>query len=688
MSSASSTIRAVGPPRLAIERADLPLESALTREWLEVDGLGGYASSTALGCPTRRYHGLLVAFAPGTVVRHVFLARFEEELCWPSRSFPLSMARYRGVWHPHGHQSLERFELAPWPTLVHLIGGIEVRREILAVRGGVDGRPVTLVRYSMHAAAARAGTAGEAGAAAELALRPLLACREADALTWSNLALDPRVRRSARGLQFQPYASLPPVALSLSASKHSFEADPVWFRGLEYQVDLARGYDGHEDNFSPGKIAATLAPGRPVVVAATLGEPVAEPAALFEREAARRHAAAAAVRSLPELVALRADDFLYRAPDGRLGVIAGFHWFGEWGRDTFVSLPGLTVGRSSGRAIDPARLDELGRALEGALAHLRRGLLPNVFGATPASGAYDSADAALWFARAVRLYERSGAPRDAILGRFLPALRAIAEAYLDGTALSMRVDEAGLLSAGSADANVTWMDARIDGVPVTPRHGCAVEINALWYHLLAHLEMLEHRAGDNAAARRWQLHRRRALRAFLTRFWLERERRLADGWREGRADASVRPNMVIAASLEFSPLSRGKRTDVVRCAQEELLTPRGLRTLAPDDPRYVGRYAGDQRSRDAAYHQGTVWPWLFGPYVEAWLRAYGRRRAGLEELRALLLDFAGSVATQGLGSFSEVFDGDPPHRPGGTIAQAWSVAEWLRAWRMLEVESP
>lgn len=686
MSSARTTVRDPLAQPLAIERTELPLESALTREWLEVDGLGGFASSTALLCPTRRYHGLLVAFAPGTVKRHVFLSRFEEELRWPSRAFPLSMARYRGLWHPHGHQSIERFELAPWPTIVHLIGGVEIRREILAVRGGVRGRPTTLVRYSMSGSVADSGP--HSGAAARLALRPLFACREADALTSANVALDPRVRRAAHGLVFQPYAALPPIALSVSAASHSFEADPLWYRGLEYQVDLARGYDGHEDNFSPGMLTAALAPGRPVVVAATLGEPIEDPAALFEREAARRRAAAAAVRSLPELVSLRAEDFLYRAPDGRLGVIAGFHWFGEWGRDTFISLPGLTVGRSLGKGVDPARLEEFGRGLESALGHLRGGLLPNIFGQSAATSSYDSADAALWFARAVRLYDQAGAPREALLERFLPALRSIAEAYLAGTALSMRVDDAGLLNAGSAELNVTWMDAQVDGRPVTPRHGCAVEINALWYYLLAYLEMLEHRAGDNAAARRWQIQRKHALRGFLARFWLERERRLADCWHEGRADASIRPNMVIAAGLEFSPLSRGKRTDIVLCAREELLTPRGLRTLAPDDPRYLGRYTGDQRSRDSAYHQGTVWPWLFGSYVEAWLRAFGPKRSGLDELRGLLLEFAETVATQGLGSFSEVFDGDPPHRPGGTIAQAWSVAEWLRAWRLLEEQEP
>jgi predicted glycogen debranching enzyme len=250
------------------------------------------------------------------------------------------------------------------------------------------------------------------------------------------------------------------------------------------------------------------------------------------------------------------------------------------------------------------------------------------------------------------------------------------------------VDEEGLLHAGTPSDNATWMDAQVDGVPVTPRDGAAVELNALWYFLLTYLERLALARGDRAVARRRMQERRRSGRAILSRLWLPDERRLADLWRPQGADLALRPNMVIAAALEFSPLSRGKRTDVVRHAGKFLLTPVGLRTLAPDDPDFEPRYQGGPAERDRAYHQGTVWPWLLGFYVEAHLRAFGPSPANLQRLAALLDGLAPQLEQAGIGHVSEVFDGDPPHRGGGSIAQAWNSAELLRALRMIEAGAP
>jgi predicted glycogen debranching enzyme len=297
-------------------------------------------------------------------------------------------------------------------------------------------------------------------------------------------------------------------------------------------------------------------------------------------------------------------------------------------------------------------------------------------------------DAALWFARAVRLYDRAGGPRDHIVDGLLPALLEIATAYRDGTGLGIRSDAGGLISAGDESLNATWMDARIDGVPVTPRHGQAVEINALWYHLVAYLELILAKLERKAESREWQTLRRTARRSFLDRFWLGEQRYLADVWRDGVRDTSVRPNMVIAAALEFSPLSRGKRTDIVQRTEVELLTERGLRTLSPKNEEYVGHYRGGTAERDGAYHQGTVWPWLFGFYVEAALRAFGPRPNVVKGLTKSWNSIADHVHHAGLGHVSEVFDGDAPHRPGGTFAQAWNTAELLRSWRLLEETKP
>jgi predicted glycogen debranching enzyme len=659
--------RAPDPPSLAVPREVChELGLALTREWVETDGRGGYASSTILNCPTRRYHGLLVTTPPGLRERHVFLAGFDERLCGEGKSFPLSVMRYPGLWHPHGHDAMESFHLAPYPVATLRIGRAVVQRAVLMARA----RPAVLVRWTVS---------GYPGTL-ELVLRPLFACRRADALTLENLALNPRFRRLAAGLAFQPYDALPATALAWSDGVQEPRADPVWFRNVEYARDIARGYDGREDLFSPALLTARIPADGEFVIAASLGAPVADPAALWHAESAARRAQLAAAAPGPRgTLAVFAGDLLQRtpAPSGRerLGAIAGLPWFGEWGRDTFVSLPGLTLARGA--------VEECGAALEAALEYLDGGLLPNIFGSDRASSHYGSADASLWFARAVLLYERAGGAPARLHGPLLAGLLAIAEAYRDGTGLGIGCDESGLVRCGGPGLNATWMDARIDGVPVTPRDGFPVEVNALWYQMLGHVERLLETVGRAREAATWRRLRRHARVAFLARFWREDDGWLADVWRADGVDASVRPNAVIAAAQEMSPLSREKRVRIVRRAKRDLVTPRGLRTLAPRDPLYRGRYEGGPRERDLAYHQGTVWPWLLGFYCEASLRAFGPSPRLLADLAALLDGFGEHLEHHGLGHVAEVFDGDAPHRPGGAIAQAWSEAELLRAWALL-----
>ncbi|MBL8863731.1 MAG: glycogen debranching enzyme family protein [Planctomycetes bacterium] len=654
-------------PRLSLDRESLlRLDAALAQEWLETDGLGGAASSTVLGCPTRRYHALFMTPRPGSVKRYVWLSRFEDALVVEGHELPLSMARYRGTWTPHGHQALESFELAPFPRWTWLWGGLWIEREVLVPRG----ESCVLVRWRVRGA----------GESVTLRARPLLPFREADALSIENMALDPRVEPfelgSGGGVRCRPYAELPQIALA-SSDAFRWTSDGVWYRGLEYQVDLLRGYDGHEDQFSPGSFEIQLEDGADVVIQANLGAPLADPRARFEREARRRVAALEHARpGVRGALELGADAFLQRTPAGRTGVVAGWPWFLEWGRDTNIALPGLLAARG--------RNAELGDALAGQLPFLREGLLPNVFAALPADSHYGSVDASLWFARAVRLHERAGAGTREVARRFLPALLEIATCYRDGTGLGVRGDDEGLLVAGAPSLNATWMDARILGVPVTPRHGQPVEIEALWCFLLAYVEHLCEHAGRAAEARAWRAHRERAERAFVARFWLADEERLADVWRPEDPDRALRPNQVIAAALEWSPLSRAQRGLVAKCAAEVLLVPRGLRTLDPRDRAYVGRYAGNEHERDRAYHQGTAWPWLLGFFVEAWLRGVGDGREDRAYLRGILDGFEPHLLEAGLLHVSEVFDGDPPHAPGGCFAQAWSTGEILRGYALLD----
>ncbi|MCA8944168.1 MAG: hypothetical protein KDB80_16505 [Planctomycetes bacterium] len=351
---------------------------------------------------------------------------------------------------------------------------------------------------------------------------------------------------------------------------------------------------------------------------------------------------------------------------------AGYPWFGEWGRDTFLSLPGLTLARG--------RPEVCRAVIDGALPFLRAGLLPNIYGTSQSDSHYGSVDAALWFARAVSMFVESGhADPDRVRRHYLPALREIASSYRDGTSLGIGADDGGLIAAGGPELNATWMDARTAEGPVTPRDGCAVEINALWYALLDLLAELE---TADSQARKWRSARDLAGETFLERFWLDDGRYLADRWFEGEPDRKVRPNMVLAAALARSPLTRSMRQDVVGRAHDELLTPRGLRTLSPADPDYIGTYGGGCDERDHAYHQGTVWPWLLGFYTEAALRAFGASE--IPTLRRIWSEVLGQLDEAGLEHLSEVFSGDEPYEPGGTIAQAWNTAECLRAARLLD----
>ena len=650
-------------------------ELSLSREWLQTDGLGGYASCTVPMCPTRRYHGLLVAVPDGSSERHVFLSGLSEALEGGGRSYDLSLTRYPETWVPSEDIGLECFELMPWPRWTFRLGLGVFTREVLVPRGS----RTVLVRWRHQGE--RSGL--------KLSLRPRLPFREARALTFENLDLDGRVQRTEGEHTIRPYSSLPELRMRFSSAPH-FEPDPTWYRGIEYLADLERGYDGHEDQFCPGVYTFDLEPGAEVVLAASIERSLGEPLALWEQESTEREEPASKVEPLgakrplvlvpPNFstdhamgrvaahLSLAAEDFLYQDTHGRTGIIAGYPWFGEWGRDTFLSLPGLTLARG--------RAEQALEILRGALPYLRDGLLPNIYGATVESSHYGSADAALWFALAVWRTDLA-LPELAVWDAFVPSLRSIVDSYVRGAELGLHVDEAGLLHAGSQTLNATWMDAQTSQGPVTPREGFAVELNGLWCFLVERLsEHADH--GDLAELAE------RSSASFRDRFWLPSRRHLADAWNDGQVDPSMRPNQVMAAALPFRGLDQAARQDVVRAVEQELLTPRGLRTLSPNSKSYTGTYGGGTEERDNAYHQGTVWPWLLGFHVEATLRAFPDDLERHAMLSQLVAGFEDHLRGQGLLNVSEVFDGDPPHRPGGTIAQAWSVAELLRAIALLE----
>ncbi len=630
-------------------------------EWLLTDGAGGYACGTADDLARRRYHGLWTVRPAGSARRRLVVAGLDERVQEGDRSIHLMHAHWRDLQAPSPPQARVGFVHRPLPRWSFTAGDVRLERTVALRRASAKEPALALVRW--HNRGPRP---------LRLVVRPLLGWCDADHLVHAHDGFDGTLHARGASWGVRPDGSLPMLWLTV-VGLAAFRSDVAWYRGFHFAVDRARGYDHHGDRWCPGVLELDLAAGGHATLAFALGEPCGDAAAAFDAVAAAAAAQERAVASAPDPLRARlarsADDFLFRTDGGRLGVLAGYPWFVEWGRDVFVALPGLTLARG--------RADLCAEVLTGALPFLRAGLLPNIYGATVQDSRYNSCDAALWFALAVQRFADAGGDPQLVRGTLLRAMASIADAYVAGTELGLRVDGSGLLCAGRDDLNATWMDARIGIVPVTPRAGLPVEIQALWYSLLAFLA--EHDA-------KWQAARDRCSKAFVQQFWLGDEKYLADRVHNGVADRSVRPNMVIAAALPRSPLTAAHRAGVVAKVRGELLTPRGLRTLSPLDRAYIGRYEGGGEQRDGAYHQGTAWPWLAGFHVEAALAAAGQKgqRAEAAKQRAWLDGLLPELDRAGLDHVSEVFDGDEPQRPGGTFAQAWNSGELLRAIALCE----
>lgn len=648
-------------------------------EWLLTDGRGGYALGCVDGLPRRRYHGLWVARLSGAARRTMVVAGLHELVAAPQGTIETAVSTLHAHWAtlPKPSPPAARVVCTGHRPPTSLYTGavpegqrFAVQREVLLQRAGEGQQPALLVRWTNRGAAA-----------VRLFVRPLLGMNDADHLPPAGDGMDGTVAARGASWGFAPRAGLPPLWLTPDGIA-AFTAEPQFYRGFLYAIDRDRGYDHIGDRWSPGLLDLLLPAGQTATVAFSLQDPVLDPGAAFDAAhaavLATTTAAAAAGDPLRARLELGADDFLYAARGGRLGILAGYPWFGEWGRDVFLALPGLTLARGD--------LERCAAVLRGALPFLRRGLLPNIYGRDVQDSHYGSCDAALWFALAVQRYQLAGGDRELVRDELVPALASIADAYIGGTGLGLIVDAAGLLDAGSAELNATWMDAQTSRGPVTPRQGQPVEIQALWYTLLAFLV--------DQGQRRFSPTLLRCGEAFVSRFWIGEGKYLADRWHDGRADPTVRPNMVLAAALPSSPLSRAQRAGVVHKVEAELRTPRGLRTLSPHDPAYEPRYGGGTEQRDFAYHQGTVWPWLSGFYVEAALRCATKSTRGKvrQALREWLDGLLPELDRAGIDHISEVFDGEVPtdgalQRPGGTMAQAWNTGELLRAISLLDERS-
>ena len=649
------------------------LAAAERREWLCTNGVGGFASGTVAGLLGRRYHGLLVAALEPPLGRTLLVATVDETVAYDGLERQLSTNRWAdGTIAPCGYREIERFALdGTTPVWTSAVADARVEKRIWMEQGA----NTTYVRYRVL----RARTA------LVLQLKVLVNYRDSHGATRGDgWRMD--VTPVARGVRVIAFDGARP--LLLLADHGDATTAHSWYRNFDLAVERARGLEAVEDHLHVATFRASLELGEALtLVLSAEAEPSLDGDAAWSRRAQHdaevldtwrraQPSAEGAPIWIGRLV-LAADQFLVRRPlaadaDG-MTVIAGYHWFGDWGRDTMIALPGLSLATGRGE-IARRILKTFARFVDG-------GMLPNRLRDGGQAPDYNAVDAALWYVEAVRAYHE--ATRDAgLLEELFPLLAEIVRLHAEGTRYGIRVDSDGLLIAGEPGVQLTWMDAKVDDWVVTPRGGKAVEINALWYNALRSMADFARRLGRSSDP--WGSLADHARTGF-ERFWSERAGHCYDviDGPSGHDDA-LRPNQIFTVSLPESPLSLDRQRRVVDACARHLLTSYGLRSLEPGHAQYHGHYGGNRRARDGAYHQGTVWGWLLGPFALAHFRVH--RDAATA--RSFLAPLADHLADAGLGSISEIFDGDPPFAPAGCIAQAWSVGETLRAWHELSASRP
>jgi len=627
-------------------RLEKPTLEDIGKEWVLANGLGGYSSSTVLGINTRKYHGLLIATINPPWGRRLLLSKFEEEVEVGGQLYPLSSNFYPGVVHPQGYQYLSEFLLFPFPTFVYQLPRVRVEKKVIMPHGF----NAVLINYR--------ATCDEK---LKLRIFPLLNCRNIHSLTKRG-ELRFEQEQIGGGAKVSTQETVIYLGSDLASYVPSDLDEPErWYLNMEYPEERERGYEFREDHYCSGYFEVS---GRELdfYLLVTGGWKAEEawrvlrenPSLAVLREEKRQFEVTSARRELFPLL-LAADTFLAETNRGTY-ILAGYHWFSTWMRDALISLPGLCL--VTGRYLSARDLLLTVAGLE------RGGVLPNFVEDERVD--FGSADASLWLFYALHKY-LSYTDDTSILREMMPVLRRIASAYVRGTAAA-KMESDGLLRVAPG---YTWMDARINGVPVTPRDGKPVEVNALWYNALKLMEVL----GESVIGAPPP---EMVKESFMTQFWSEEKGYLCDVVNGEFKDWSLRPNQIFALSLPFPLITdRNLAVRILSTIWGKLLTPFGLRTLSPEDPRYRGRYLGDVVSRDAAYHQGTVWPWLLGPFITALVRFGWDRRAVGRLLEPLMTKH---LREAGLGSISEIFDGDSPHLPKGCISQAWSVAEVLRSY--------
>ena len=667
-----------GPtPVIHLGRADFTQSgNALETEWLVTNGLGGFACGTVAQANTRRYHGLLIATLRPPLERVLLLSKVDATVRYGGAEWALACNEFAdGTLSPRGFEHLSAFSVElGTPTWTYAFSDALLQQRIWMGRGS----NTTYLSFTVLAATQPV----------DLELLPLCTYRDYHSHARGGWQLDVAV--AERSLVINAFPGARPYTLAIDRGEVLAGTD--WYWGFQHRAEARRGLDASEDLYKPGVFRARLTAGQSITLTASTLSASTQPSVADQAngalslELARR---GALLRAVPDaapawirLLTLAADQFVVARGNATTHgagttVIAGYPWFGDWGRDTMIALPGLTL--ATGRVADAASI------LRTFAIHVSEGMLPNRFPDGGEAPVYNTVDATLWYFHAIDAYLQATADRK-LLRDLYPTLRDIIDWHQRGTRYGIRVDAAdGLLSAGVAQVQLTWMDAKFGDWVVTPRIGKAVEINALWHLALERMAAWARTLGQAEAAEGYAREAQRVRESFVRSFWSEETGCLYDvidgpagemDARGRRVDSSLRPNQIFAVSLAPELLDARRARAVVDACSRELLTPVGLRSLSPRHADYAGSYVGGPRERDAVYHQGTVWSWLLGPFVLAHYRVY----ADAAQAHALLAGLAPHLGEACLGTISEIFDGDAPHAPRGCMAQAWSVAETLRAW--------
>ena len=665
------------------------IDDLLDTEWLLANTRGGYASSTIACCNTRRYHSLLTGSLNPPTNRIMALASCMEMVIANGQVCNLSTFEFNEKITPKGFKYIKQFRRGtgahfdyqldiPDKTSQKATWALELTKSIYLLR---DDDTVCVV-YDFT----------RVKEPVELVLRPFVGLRDFHDLQKSHASLRAGWLNDNLVVRHDIPGS---CELFLHSPSMKFEPDEQWWFNFVYRTDKQRGQDFTEDLWAPGFFKNRIeAPGKVVLWANLRSNKTSGPPRFssdIEQLRAELHRnqsiVIASARTRDQILgklSLAADQFITRRHTNgdsdqsqRTTILAGFPWFADWGRDAFISLPGLLF--STGR------FDEARSILTTFAAAADEGMIPNRFDDRTNTAYFNSIDASLWFINAAFQYLKATDDAETFTQQLLPTIRCIVESYQKGTRFGICADSDGLITAGSSDTQLTWMDAKFDGVAFTPRHGKTVEINALWYNSLCYLcEFYSSR--DKETAQHYKFMADKVAASFSELFWNENKHYLNDCiFPDGSADDALRPNQIFAVSLPFSPLSPEQQKSVVNAVHASLLTPYGLRTLSPDDKHYKGQYSGPQRQRDEAYHQGTVWPYLIGPFVESFLKVNDFDKKSKKQAAEFIEPLLRHLVEDGcLGQISEIFDGDPPHKPRGCFAQAWSVAELVRAYQLIQ----